>query len=121
MTYKIEEETLFRATATIMLIDDEEMVWELGRHILESNNYTVILERHGREGVKIYREKQQIIDLVILDMIMSVMGAEGTFPAIRELNPDAPVLLCSGYSQEETFGELLQAGVIDFISQTFPL
>ena len=106
-------------TGHILLIDDEEMVRELGRHILESNNYTVLLARHGREGVKIYQEKQQSIDLVILDMIMPVMGGKETFHAIRELNSDAMVLLCSGYSQEETFAELLQAGALGFIPKPF--
>jgi signal transduction histidine kinase/CheY-like chemotaxis protein/HAMP domain-containing protein len=108
-----------RGGGTVLLIDDEETVRELGRHILESNNYTVLLAPHGREGVKIYREKEDAIDLVILDMIMPVMGGKETFHAIREINPHAPVLLCSGYSQEEAFGELLQAGARGFIPKPF--
>ena len=104
---------------TVLLIDDEEIVRELGRYILESNNYTVLLASHGRDGIKIYKENQETINLVILDMIMPVMGGKETFHALREINPDVPVLLCSGYSQEEAFGELLQAGARGFISKPF--
>jgi len=52
-------------------------------------------------------------------MIMPVMGGKEIFHTIRELNTDAPVLLFSGYSLEETFGELIQAGALGFIPKPF--
>lgn len=104
---------------TILLIDDEEVVRELGKDILEAYDYEVILAIHGNEGVRMFNEYKDRIDLVILDMVMPEKGGRQTFKEIRSLKPDARVLICSGYGEEQYFYELFEAGAAGFLQKPF--
>jgi signal transduction histidine kinase/CheY-like chemotaxis protein/HAMP domain-containing protein len=104
---------------TILLIDDEEVVRELGRDILEAYDYEVLLAIHGNEGVRMFNEYKDRIDLVILDMVMPEKGGRQTFKEIRALKPDARVLICSGYGEEQYFYELFEAGASGFLQKPF--
>ncbi len=105
--------------ATILFIDDEEMVRELGKEILEAYHYKVMLAVHGSEGVKIFRERRDSIDLVVLDMIMPEKGGRQVFREIRAMDPDVRIVLCSGYGQEQYFDELLGDGAVAFLQKPF--
>ncbi len=104
---------------TILLIDDEEVVRELGKDILEAYDYEVILAIHGNEGVRMFNEYKDRIDLVILDMVMPEKGGRQAFKEIRSLKPDAKVLICSGYGEEQYFYELFEAGAAGFLQKPF--
>jgi signal transduction histidine kinase/ActR/RegA family two-component response regulator len=104
---------------TILLIDDEGVVRELGKDILEAYDYEVILAAHGNEGVRMFNENKDRIDLVILDMVMPEKGGRQTFKEIRALRPDARVLICSGYGEEQYFYELFEAGAAGFLQKPF--
>ncbi|MDI6729066.1 MAG: response regulator, partial [Thermodesulfovibrionales bacterium] len=104
---------------TILLIDDEEVVRELGKDILEAYDYEVLLAIHGNEGVRMFNEYKDRIDLVILDMVMPEKGGRQTFKEIRTLKPDAKVLICSGYGEEQYFYELFEAGAAGFLQKPF--
>ncbi len=105
--------------ATILFIDDEEMVRELGREILEAYNYTVMVAVNGSEGVRIFREHGDSVDLVVLDMIMPEKGGRQVFSEIRTMKPGVRILLCSGYGQERYFDELLDDGAVGFLQKPF--
>lgn len=107
------------ARKTILLIDDEEVVRELCRDILEAYDYRVLLAPHGGEGVRIFAEQKDAIDLVILDMIMPKKNGRETFHEIRRIRPGAKVLLCSGFGDEHTFKELLDAGATRLVRKPF--
>ncbi|BCB96930.1 hypothetical protein JZK55_18520 [Dissulfurispira thermophila] len=104
---------------TILLIDDEEVVRELGKDILEAYDYEVLLAIHGNEGVRVFNECKDKIDLVILDMVMPEKGGRQTFKEIRALKPDAKVLICTGYGEEQYFYELFEAGAVGFLQKPF--
>jgi CheY-like chemotaxis protein len=104
---------------TILLIDDEEVVRELGKDILEAYDYEVLLAIHGIEAVRMFNEYKDRIDLVILDMVMPEKGGRQTFKEIRTLKPDAKVLICSGYGEEQYFYELFEAGAAGFLQKPF--
>jgi len=106
---------------TILIIDDEEIVRELGKDILEGQNYTVLLAWNGNEGVKIFTENKDRIDLVILDMVMPEKSGKQTFKEIKAIKPDAKMLLCSGYGQEDYFHELFENGAAGFLQKPFRL
>ncbi len=105
--------------ATILFIDDEEMVRELGRDILEAYNYKVMVAVHGSEGVKMFHEHGDAIDLVVLDMIMPEKGGRQVFSEIRAMRPGVRILLCSGYGEEQNFDELLNEGAVGFLQKPF--
>lgn len=108
-----------KGNETILIVDDEEMVISVGIRILESLGYTVLSARNGQEAVDIYQGNQAKIDLVILDIVMPVMGGGKAFDLIREIDPKAKVLLCSGYSLEGEASDILNRGCNGFIQKPF--
>ena len=107
--------------ATVMLVDDEEMIRLAGRRVLEKMGYGVLLARDGREALRLYGEHPDQISVVILDLIMPVMDGPETFVRLREIAPDLPILLSSGYSKEEKADQLLSLGADAFIQKPFDM
>lgn len=105
--------------ATILLIDDEDVVRELARDILEAYDYKVYLAMHGNEGIRIFNERKDEIDLVILDMIMPEKGGKQVFRELKAMRQDIKILISSGYGQDEYFHELFDAGIQGFLQKPF--
>jgi PAS domain S-box-containing protein len=108
-------------SGVILVIDDEQDVRELCRDMLEPLGYTLLTAGSGSLGINTFREMKEKISLVILDMIMPKMSGREVFQALRTINPDVRVLLCSGYSQDGFAGidELLKRGAAGFIQKPF--
>ena len=87
-------------TETILLVDDEELVIALGNQMLTLAGYTVLKARNGKQALEIYREKKDNISLIILDLIMPVMGGSQCMKEILKVNPNAKILLSSGYTAD---------------------
>ena len=81
----------------------------------------MILARSGGEALDIYRKKQDIIDIIILDMIMPGVGGGEAYDLLREMNPNVKVLLSSGYSIDGEAAEILDRGCNGFIQKPFNL
>ncbi|MGD8286260.1 MAG: PAS domain S-box protein, partial [Desulfobacterales bacterium] len=112
---------LIKGTGTILLIDDEQMILEVGKELLEEMGYQVIPALSGEKALKIYKEDPDNIDLVIMDMIMPGMGGGETFDRLKEIDPEIKVLLSSGYSINGQATEILQRGCDGFIQKPFNL
>ncbi len=106
---------------TILLIDDEEMIIDIGSRMIESLGYTVISATGGRAGLQAYEKDRDTIDLVILDMIMPEMSGKETFHALRRINQSVRVLLSSGYSLDSQAEEIMQSGCNGFIQKPFTM
>jgi two-component system cell cycle sensor histidine kinase/response regulator CckA len=104
---------------TILLVDDEEIIRELGVDILEDRGYRVFSASDGREAVRIYRNRVREIDLVILDVMMPGIGGKETCLQLRAINPHVKVLLSSGYSTNGEVGEILKQGVSGFVQKPY--
>jgi PAS domain S-box-containing protein len=104
---------------TILLVDDEQMVLEIGQKILERLGYAVITAQNGAQAVRIYKERHSWIDMIILDVIMPVMGGGDTFERIKQIEPDVKILLSSGYSLDGQVAAILQRGCAGFIQKPF--
>jgi two-component system, cell cycle sensor histidine kinase and response regulator CckA len=85
-------------TETILLVDDEVFIRDLGERILNRVGYTVITAANGKEALGLFKSKQNEIDLVILDLIMPEMGGKQCLEEILRICPHAKVLIASGYS-----------------------
>ncbi|MEW6665633.1 MAG: cache domain-containing protein [Thermodesulfobacteriota bacterium] len=103
----------------VLLVDDEEMVLDIGQKILTRMGYRVSTARSGKEAIEIYRREGDSIDLVLLDMIMPDMCGGETFDHMKQINPDIKVLLSSGYSIDGQAGEILKRGCQGFIQKPF--
>ncbi|MBN2656542.1 MAG: PAS domain S-box protein [Spirochaetales bacterium] len=106
--------------ASVMLIDDEDMLREVVREILEHHGYTVFSFSCGRDALD-HLKNFGNIDVVILDMIMPVMGGKEVFRNIREIDNSIPVVLSSGYSLSGEIQQLLEEGAQAFLSKPFNL
>lgn len=108
-------------TGTVLLIDDEEMILNVGSAMLEQLGYTVVSAESGERGLEILKTGDVVIDLVILDMIMPGMDGGEVFSAIKERWPVLPVILSSGYSLDGQAGEIMDRGARGFLQKPFTL
>lgn len=103
----------------VLVIDDEAVIRKTMRHQLERLGYDVLLAENGQEGVELYRESADRVLAVILDMVMPVMDGKEAFHKIREINPDARIIICSGYTGNASITELKECGLCAFLAKPF--
>ena len=108
-------------SGTILLVDDEQMIIDVGKHMLEKLGYRVRVACNGEEALELYRRAFREIDIVVLDMIMPDMGGGEVFDRLRQVHPDARVILSSGYSINGKAAEILERGCDGFIQKPFTL
>ena len=112
---------IINGTGTVLLVDDEEMVLDVGSKFLKKLGYEVLEANGGHRAVKLYEDKRNTIDLVILDMIMPRMSGKEAYERLKKINPDVKVLLSSGYSIEGQATEILDRGCDGFIQKPFSM
>jgi two-component system cell cycle sensor histidine kinase/response regulator CckA len=101
------------ATATtrhelILLVDDEEMMQELGKELLEDAGYRVSIARNGEEAIRIYRDHWNEIALVMLDLVMPGMDGGQVYVQLKKINPKLRAFFCTGYTQDKIITSLLE-------------
>jgi len=106
---------LFHGSGTVLSIDDDEVVLNLSKSILEHHGFTVLTALNGKEGVDIYAKKHSEIAFVLMDMVMPVMSGKQTYIKMKKINPDIKVVLTSGFSQNDRINKILNLGVSAFI------
>jgi CheY-like chemotaxis protein len=104
----MDKELLPRGNETILIVDDHETIWDFLIDALQELGYSVLLAENGLDAVEIFRENPGAVDLILLDMIMPKCGGHQTFYQIRELDPNARILLSSGYVSESEVQDLLR-------------
>jgi CheY-like chemotaxis protein len=110
---------VLKGKGTILLVDDEEMILDVGKKMLEEMGYIALIARSGEEAVEIYKEKENQIEMVILDMIMPETGGGETYDRLKEINPKIKVLLSSGYSIDGQATDIVKRGCDGFIQKPF--
>jgi two-component system cell cycle sensor histidine kinase/response regulator CckA len=117
----VEGEAPVSGTETILLVDDEKMILDVGRELLEHLGYRVLTARSGEEALHHYEAEGQRIDLVLLDMIMPGMSGSDTFEKLLGIDPGVRVLLSSGYSINRKARDMLDRGCRGFIQKPFDI
>ena len=108
-----------KGVGTILIVDDEDMIIDVGSGMLESFGYKVLKAKSGKEALELYKDKGDTIDLVLLDMIMPGLGGSETFDGLKKINPGIKVILSSGYSSNEKTEGILRRGCNGFIQKPF--
>lgn len=118
---KGSEETVPRTerSGTVLLVDDEDFVRDVGSQMLSALGYEVLTARNGEEGVNVFRKEGSRISLVILDLIMPVMDGRQALEAIREIDPGARVVISTGYSGGEDVETLKILGASAVLSKPY--
>ena len=106
-------------TETILLVDDDDSVRDLGEETLQMFGYAVISAPDGESAMQIYREGKDRIDLVILDLIMPGMGGMQCLQRLLEMNPQAKVVIASGYSVKGETERAAKSGAKAFINKPY--
>lgn len=117
VTRSIDPKSL--AGTTVLLVDDEEHLRELGAFALQDVGCRVHLAADGQTAVDLYRDYGDEIDVVILDMIMPRLGGRETLVALREIDPAVPVLVVSGYSDGVGAEKLIDLGADAFLQKPY--
>ena len=104
-------------TGTVLLIDDEEVVRFGTEQTLRMLGYTVITATNGNEGIEAYKQHQDEVDVVLLDMIMPEMNGRDCFFALREINNAVRVVLCSGFARNDIVEELQQHDLFGYLKK----
>lgn len=110
-----------RGTEQILMIDDELSVCEVARDMLTEQGYTVHLAHDGEAGVEFYRSRQGMVDLILLDINMPIMGGKEAFELLRALNPAVPIIIVTGYGREAVETSAFSSEVNGFIQKPFQL
>jgi DNA-binding NtrC family response regulator len=97
------------------------MIIDVGKPNFERLGYRALTAKGGQEAIGLYKEKTEEIDIVILDMIMPDLNAGDTYDRLIEINPEAKVLLSSGYSINGKATEILNRGCKGFLQKPFSM
>ena len=96
-----DQEPTGKIRATILVADDDQMVLRVVRRLLERQDMRVLTAGDGEDALEVYREHQDEIDAVILDIVMPKLDGLETLKVLRSMDPSVKILLVSGYCAKE--------------------
>ncbi len=102
-----------------VVIDDEDFVRKIAQDVLSRQGMRVFTADNGKSGVEIFREHNQIVSVVVLDLQMPVMGGEETLTLLRQINPDVPVILSSGFDETEAMRRFAEEKPAGFLQKPY--
>ncbi len=111
----------WRGQGRLLLVDDEESVRVTGKKMLERLGFEVLTAADGREGVAAFRARAADLAGVILDLTMPHLNGEAAFVEIRKIRADIPVILASGYTEQDIAERFTGLGLSGFIQKPFTL
>ncbi len=103
----------------IMIVDDEDFVTLLAQRVLTDEGYRVITAKDGFQALEIYKRLQNKIGLIILDFTMPIMDGSEVFSELRLINPRVPVMLSSGFTEQDKLKWMLAKGLRGFIPKPY--
>jgi CheY-like chemotaxis protein len=103
----------------ILIVDDEDFVTLLAQRVLTDEGYRVVTARDGFQALDIYKKLQNEIQLVILDFTMPIMDGSEVFSELRMINPQVPVVLSSGFTEQDKLKWMLAKGLRGFIPKPY--
>ena len=115
------DESIATGTETILIVNDEPDILEIGKKMLEALGYQVHSVQTGKRAIEFYSRYKDMIHLIILDMIMPGMNGEQVYDRLVEINPDVKGLLSNGYSQIGPTEKTLKKGCNGFIQKPFKI
>ena len=115
------EENLLMGNETILLVDDEDIIIDVARDMLEILGYRVIVAQNGQDAIDIYARQKEGIDMVIQDMVMPGLNGADVFRALKMINPEVKVILASGYIMNKQIAAVLEQGCRAFMPKPFRL
>ncbi len=110
-----------RQAGTVLLVDDEQMIREAAGAALESMGFKVLVAVDGLDAVEVFTREKDTIDLVLMDLTMPHMDGREAFQHLRRIRPGIPVILSSGYNEQESIQQFLGRGLAGFLQKPYTL
>jgi DNA-binding NtrC family response regulator len=104
---------------TVLFVDDEKALREIGKNILSSSGYKVVTAENGEKALELFKKKQADFDMIILDVSMPGMGGDKCLKELVKLDPNVKVLIATGYALGKELSETLSAGAAGYIAKPF--
>lgn len=112
-------EKINKGSATVLLIDDDFMILDIGKKMLEKIGLEVLTASDGYKALDIYTKDHKSIDVVIIDMIMPEISGIDLYYKLKKINPDIKTLIASGYRKSRDIDKILSKGNSRFIQKPF--
>jgi len=103
----------------VMIVDDEDLVTLLAQRVLADAGYRVLTAKDGFQALEIFRKLRAEISLIILDFTMPMMDGAAVFNQLLEIDPKVPVVLSSGFAEQERLQGMLARGLRGFIQKPY--
>jgi CheY-like chemotaxis protein len=113
--------SIVSANGTALIVEDEHLVMEVNRAIVEKLGYQVLEARSGEEAVKIAKSYEGRIDFVLLDVILPDMDGSHFYPQLIEARPGLKVIVCSGFALDGPARQILESGAESFVQKPFTM
>lgn len=119
---KVIEDTIGKpspARNIILIADDDDGILNVTKNIIQKLGYTVITASNGYDAIEKYKANEP--HLVLMDLRMPGMDGTEAFFKIREINPNAKIILMSAYGLIPTINDAFDHGLLDFIEKPVPI
>ncbi len=109
----------WQGQGTALVVDDEPDVRELAAFLMQNMGFNVVQAEDGQIAVELFRQHQQDISIVILDLAMPNMNGEACFRELRNMQPEIKIILSSGYSRNEALNRFSDKGLSGFVQKPY--
>jgi PAS domain S-box-containing protein len=108
-------------SGTVLIVDDEEALCAVVEQMLDHMGFSVLTASNGQEALKVFDQHANEIVCVLLDLTMPHMDGVEAFNAMRRLEHDVTVILCSGYNEQEATQRFGRKGLAGFIQKPYEM
>ena len=109
------------ASRSVFIVDDHMTIQKMLSDLLGCLGYNTLTASDGEEAVELYKEKQEQIGIVLLDLVMPGMNGVSTLHKLREINPNVKVIICSAYFQPEQVPEIRENSISGFLNKPYSI
>lgn len=120
-TQDVTRVPMLKTGVVVLLVDDDECVVVIAKLLLERLGCEVLVATGGRQAMELYRQNRERIKCVLLDLTMPEMDGEQTLVELKKIDPDACVILSSGYSEHSVTQRFLNRGIAGFVHKPYQL
>jgi PAS domain S-box-containing protein len=109
----------WRGSGTVLLVDDEETIRDVGKDILQAIGFSVLTASDGQDALEVFARNKDDITCVLLDLTMPRLDGEQTFRELHRLCPELRVIISSGYNEQEITQKFVGKGLAGFIQKPY--